>query len=324
LRKTGTKGTLGIAVLVSLATALSAQTDTGPRRELEQSLQSRYRVTVIGQGLMGIGGDANSIRRVGGVLVLHRAGLWGSFNRGATASWAIRGDGAELLAGHKDVEFQPGEKFYVSSVSVGSDVVAVGLLATRTVPGSGRTGRLWMTAGFFFDPQVLAQGDVSKVYAALDQWLGEEGGAGATVSKNRNRPATLPETPAQRTELKAGMTRDQLLSALGAPLNEVSFAERTWLTYPGMVALLEENKLVTVDRSMQPPAKVSVRSDPPGADVFLDGKFIGSTPGNLQLAPGTYNLSVRLQGYQEWQRALFVIAGSETGVQAKLEPAAAK
>jgi hypothetical protein len=67
-----------------------------------------------------------------------------------------------------------------------------------------------------------------------------------------------------------------------------------------------------------------VRSDTSGADVFLDGKFIGNTPGNLQLAAGTYNLSVKLQGYELWQRDLLVIAGSENGVQAKLEATAGK
>jgi hypothetical protein len=120
------------------------------------------------------------------------------------------------------------------------------------------------------------------------------------------------------------MTRAELVQAAGAPLSEVSFGTRTWLTYPGLVAMLEEDKLVNVDRSLQPPAKVSVRSDPVGADIFLDGKFIGNTPGNLQLAAGTYNLSLRLQGYETWQRELSVISGSESGVQAKLETAAAK
>jgi hypothetical protein len=88
--------------------------------------------------------------------------------------------------------------------------------------------------------------------------------------------------------------------------------------------MLEEDKLVNVDHSLQPPSKVSVRSDPVGADVFLDGKFVGSAPANLQLPAGTYSLSVRLEGYEPWQRDLSVISGSETGVQAKLQATVAK
>lgn len=312
--------TLRLAIFLSITAALWAQAGPDSRKELEQSLQSRYRPAVLGKGVLGIGGE-NTMRRAGGVVVLRRTGLWGSFDRRQTASWAIRGDRSELLAGRKDVELQSGQQCYVTSVTVGSDVVEIGLLTVGTVSSSGRTGRLWATVGFFFDPKVLAQGDMATVGSALDPWLGQ----GDTVAPSPAVGTTIhSEAPAPRSELKVGMTRAEIVLAVGAPLSEVSFEKRRWLTYPGLVAMLEEDKLVTVDRSLQPPSKVSVRSDPVGADVFLDGKFMGTTPSNLQLAAGTYNLSLRLQGYEPWQRELYVISGSETGVQAKLEAAGAK
>jgi hypothetical protein len=319
--------TLKLTIFLSITAALWAQAGPDNRRELEQSLQSRYRPAVLGKGVMGIGGE-NSIRRAGGVVVLRRAGLWGSLNRRETASWSIRGDRSELLAGRKDAELQSGQKFYVTSVTVGLDVVEIGLLTAGTGSAGGQTGRLWATAAFFFDPKVIAQGDMGTIEPALDRWLGQ--GDSVTTSAalapvvHSEAPAPRSETPAQRSELKVGMTRAQLIQAAGAPLNEVSFGERAWLTYPGLVAMLEQDKLVNVDRSLQPPSKVSVRSEPAGAEVFLEGKFIGTTPSNLQLTAGTYNLSVKLQGYEPWQKELFVISGSETGVQAKLEVAAAK
>lgn len=321
-------GTLKLAIFLSIASALWAQGDADHRRELEQSLQSRYRPAVVGKGVMGIGGQ-NTMRRAGGVVFLRRAGLWGSFDRSATASWAIRGDHSELLAGHKDSELQSGQKFYVTSATVGSDVVEIGLLSTGTASSSGKTGRLWVTTAFFFDPKILAQGDMGTVEPALDQWLGQ-GDSVSPPAAAAPAPAVAAaapvrsETPASRSELKVGMTRAQLVQAVGAPLSEVTFGERTWLTYPGLVALLEQDKLVNVDSSLQPASKVSVRSDPAGADVFLDSKFVGSTPTSLQLAAGTYSLSVKLQGYEPWQRELSVISGSEAGVQAKLEAVAAK
>jgi hypothetical protein len=319
---------LRLAIFLSITASLWAQGATDNRRELEQSLQSRYHPAVLGKGLMGIGGQ-NTIRRAGGVVVLRRTGLWGSFDRSETASWSIRGDHGELLAGRKDFELQTGQKFYVTSVTVGSDVIEIGLLTTGTVTGGTQTGRLWATAAFFFDPKVLAQGDMATIESALDQWLGLGDSvtapvAAAPVLAPAPAPAIRSEAPAPRSELKVGMTRAQLVQAIGAPLSEVSFGERTWLTYAGLVAMLEQDKLVNVDRSLQPPSKVSIRSDPAGADVFLDGKFIGSTPANLQLAAGTYTLSVKLQGFEPWQRELSVIPGSETGVQAKLDAAAVK
>jgi hypothetical protein len=312
--------TLRLAIFLSITVSVVAQAGPDHRREVEQSLQSRYRPAVLGKGVLGIGSE-NNIRRAGGVVVLRRAGLWGSFDRSEAASWAIRGDRGELLAGHKDIELQSGEKFYVTGVIVGQDVVEIGLLTTGTVSSSGRMGRVWATAAFFFDPQVLVQGNMSTVESALDQWLSQ----GDSVTPSVAMPVTIhSEAPAPRSELKVGMTRAQLVLAVGAPLSEVCFGERSWLTYPGLVAMLEEGKLVNVDRSLQPPSKISVRSDPAGADVFLDGKFIATTPANLQLAAGTYNLSVRLQGYGPWQREFYVISGSEAEVQAKLELAAAK
>lgn len=308
--------------LLSITAALWAQAGPDNRRELEQSLQSRYRPAVLGKGVMGIGGE-NNIRRAGGVVFLRRAGLWGSFTRRETASWSIRADRTDLLAGRKDAELQIGQKFYVTSTIVGSDVVEIGLVTTGTVSGGGQTGRLWATAAFFFDPKVLAQGDMGTVEPALDQWLGQGDNinppAPAPVAV---APAAPPAAPAPPSELKLGMTRAQLVQAAGNPISELSLGDRAWLTYPGLVAVLERDKLVNLDRSLQPPSKVSLRSDPAGADVFLDGKFIGNTPSNLQLNAGTYNLSMKLQGYEPWQRELVVISGSETGVQAKLEATA--
>ena len=320
---------LTLVTLLSITAALPAQGAVDSRQELEQSLQSRYRPAVVGKGMIGIGGE-NSIRRAGGTVALRRVGLWGSFDRRETASWAIRGDRCELLAGHKDVELQTGQTFYVTSVSVGLDVVQIGLASVGTVSNGGRTGRLWATAAFFFDEKVVAQGDMATIEPALNQWLSQGGtvtpspAAPASAAPAPAVPAIQPETHAPPSELKVGMTREQVVQAAGAPLSEVIFGTRTWLTYPNLVAVLEENKLVTVDRSLQPPSKVSVRSDPAGAEIFLDGKFVGNTPGNLQIAAGTYNLSLKLQGYEPWQRELSVISGSETGVQAKLEAAAGK
>ncbi len=271
MSRNGIPKLLGLTIFLLITAAAGAQDSPDNRRELEQSLQSRYRPAVLGKGIMGIGGE-NTIRRAGGVVVLRRAGLWGAFDRGATSSWAIRGDHSELLTGHKDIELQIGQKFYVTSVSVGSDVVQMGLLSTGTASGGARTGRLWATAAFFFDPKVIAQGDMGAIEPAMDQWLGQ-GDSISSAAPAATVPAVAPATPA------------------------VAAAS---------------------------PSKVSIRSDPAGAEIFLDGKFIGNAPANLQLAAGTYNVSVKLQGYEPWQRELTVISGSETGVQANLEATAAK
>jgi len=125
--------------------------------------------------------------------------------------------------------------------------------------------------------------------------------------------------PAPRAALQAGMTREEVLAALGAPQREASYGPRVWLTYAGMVVVLENGSLASVDRSSQPPSKVTVRSEPDGADVYLGANFVGSTPATLELPTGIYKVSLRLNGYKDWQREVQVPGGSELTLRAHLE-----
>ncbi|MGC1943662.1 MAG: PEGA domain-containing protein, partial [Candidatus Acidiferrales bacterium] len=120
-------------------------------------------------------------------------------------------------------------------------------------------------------------------------------------------------------QLAPGMTRDEVVAVLGAPQREMSFEGRTWLTYPSMILVLEGGKLKSIDQSAQPPAKVAVHSTPDGAEIYLDGQLIGSTPSTLELPAGNHELSVRLSGYQDWTRSMRVLSGSEINLDAKLE-----
>jgi hypothetical protein len=115
------------------------------------------------------------------------------------------------------------------------------------------------------------------------------------------------------------MTREQVMAALGAPQREVSFGGQTWLTYPGMVVLLKDEKLASIDASGQAPAKVAIHSDPAGAEIYLDGQLAGSTPSTLELPAGNHQISVKLAGYQDWARDLRALSGSEINLDAKLE-----
>ena len=66
-------------------------------------------------------------------------------------------------------------------------------------------------------------------------------------------------------------------------------------------------------------ATVEVTSLPTGADVDLDGKFVGNTPTTLRLAPGDYTLLVTKAGYKSWTRTLTAIADNQAKVSAELE-----
>lgn len=67
------------------------------------------------------------------------------------------------------------------------------------------------------------------------------------------------------------------------------------------------------------PASVTVKSTPPGADINVDGKFMGSTPSTIQLDAGEHEVSVEKEGLRPWQRTMTVSAGGSITIDATLE-----
>jgi Trypsin-like peptidase domain/PEGA domain len=62
-----------------------------------------------------------------------------------------------------------------------------------------------------------------------------------------------------------------------------------------------------------------VMSDPPGADIFINGiKQPSQTPAFLPLAPGQYNLVLRMSGYEAYVGSVRVKNGIQTQLNAKL------
>jgi PEGA domain/Protein of unknown function (DUF2846) len=72
------------------------------------------------------------------------------------------------------------------------------------------------------------------------------------------------------------------------------------------------------DVPMQP-ANVTIKSTPPGCDIDIDGKFMGSTPSTIQLSPGEHLVSVEKEGLRPWQRTMTVTAGGSVTLDATLE-----
>jgi hypothetical protein len=51
-------------------------------------------------------------------------------------------------------------------------------------------------------------------------------------------------------------------------------------------------------------AVVEISSDPPGADIEIDGGFVGSSPSSVGIAAGEHTLRVSKAGYKQWERTL--------------------
>jgi hypothetical protein len=71
----------------------------------------------------------------------------------------------------------------------------------------------------------------------------------------------------------------------------------------------EESKLV----------KLQVDSIPAGADINVDGKFVGNTPSGIQVKEGSHMVIVKKPGFKHWRRKVKISAGSDIHLNAELE-----
>lgn len=87
---------------------------------------------------------------------------------------------------------------------------------------------------------------------------------------------------------------------------------------PG-VSQSEPTASQTTATAVSPAGSVELRSTPDGADVYVDGAFVGNSPATLKLTPGLHTIRVKQSGYKEWSRDITVQNGSEAHLTASLE-----
>jgi hypothetical protein len=329
---------MAIALLSTSAVAQKKPAEQNDRIVLEQILTQTYQPSQVGKQMMGIGGETD-IRRAGTIVVIQRPGLYGSLLHAEPASSAIDGLQYKLFRGHQDYEVPAGERFYVTAVAVGSDTILVAMISARSISTQAGTGRMWTTLSFKFPANVLATADKETVFREFDQWLMPEGratsatpvavqAAPAMAAYPVAAPVAVPApphvaapkpAPIIQSMLAPGMTREQILQSMGSPLREIQFDQRQWMIYPGFVAVLKDNKLESFEMSGSGATKVTVQSDPAGAEIYLDEQFVGSTPSILAVAPGKHAFRLHAAGRADWSRQLNVLSGSDLTLAATLD-----
>lgn len=67
--------------------------------------------------------------------------------------------------------------------------------------------------------------------------------------------------------------------------------------------------------------RCNFNSIPAGAEITLDGKYVGNTPSAMGLSMGTHVIILSLPGFIEWKRELTVTPGSDLTVSTTLQKA---
>ncbi|HUL32977.1 MAG TPA: PEGA domain-containing protein [Candidatus Eisenbacteria bacterium] len=285
---------LTIALCPAILFAQDHAATQNDRQVLQEILQQTYQPSLIGKQMMGLGKETD-IRRAGTIVVIQRPGLFGSLQHNEPASSAITGLRAELFRGDKDYEVPVGERYYVTAVAVSSSTILVGLLSARSIPTQKGAGRVWTSLSFNFPDQVLATADKETVFREIDQWFVPEGrgvaAAPAVMQAPSSAPASTPvpaKAPASIPPVSAtSATPQQAPAPLAAPVSQGT-------------------------------SRVKIQSDPAGAEIYLDGQMVGSTPSVLQIPTGTHLFRVHADGHADWSRQVNILPGSEITLSATL------
>src|SRR2546423_353741 len=65
--------------------------------------------------------------------------------------------------------------------------------------------------------------------------------------------------------------------------------------------------------------KLEIASTPEDADIYVDGKFIGTAPSTLTLATGTHSIRMEHKGFKDWRKKIEVLKDSQARLRAVLD-----
>ena len=63
--------------------------------------------------------------------------------------------------------------------------------------------------------------------------------------------------------------------------------------------------------TLQQQGVAEISSDPEGAEIEIDGAFVGTTPRSRNLKPGEHKLTLTKKGYRSWERKISIEAGEK-------------
>jgi hypothetical protein len=216
-------------------------------------------------------------------------------------------------------------RVYVTDSQSWESIGGWGLSGQRNADGSGSVGGGGYTAGGArpqtaeiiksFNqrcPQVTITNNVQKAdFAVL---LDHEGGKG--YLQHRNKIAVFNR---DGDAIFSDSTRElgnSVKDACQAIFSSASKHQQAASVTPRAEAAAKSQPEATANAGTQAQAstnvEVGVASTPNGADIELDGSFVGSTPSTIGVLGGDHVISVKKNGYKPWERKIKTSTGRVT------------
>jgi len=206
------------------------------------------------------------------------------------------------------------------------------LRAVKEVKGGGHTGAMTgaivATSIVFFPAAPLflfmhgkditiPKGTEITAYINGDVTLDSAKFAVKSVGSQPAASATAPAASAASPAAAGSSTTDA-----AAPADALNIAPGTPAS--SAVAGTPTGGSVTAGSAAAPgsaaePSVVVIKSTPDGADITIDGKFIGNTPSTIRLTAGDHTILIEKSGFKAWQRTMTVSPAGKVTVDATLE-----
>ncbi len=126
--------------------------------------------------------------------------------------------------------------------------------------------------------------------------------------------------PAPQAERYIGLCHDNL----GHYGDAVSFYEKFLAAVPDKMKKEGDEIKARVEVIKKMPARIHVESTPAGASILADGKAMGVTPTDVDLAPGKHIIHLELAGFLSVDRDVEVTYGSKQDMKSELSAKAAE
>lgn len=213
------------------------------------------------------------------------------------ANVVYRDPSLDLALVKLDVSQTPSLPFgSVSDIRVGEDVVAIG----NPAMGLQNTVTRGIVSAVGPEPDYGA-GTFIQTDAAINP-----GNSGGPLFDRHGYVIGMNTFKAVRSNSGAS------LQSLGFALSCSDILKALNRTFPNV-----PNALPNASRSL---AQVTVRSNTPDAEVYVDGKFVGNVGSNVSVPVGDHTIEVRAAKFQTWQRSVSINGADSVNLNANLVP----
>ncbi len=109
--------------------------------------------------------------------------------------------------------------------------------------------------------------------------------------------------------------QDNIIKNLAAGQHQISVLSEKYFTYHDDIIIDGMDKTQNLTINLLPAwGKVSINSEPIGAQVYHNDKLLGSTPLYVDILQGEQNFLFKKTGYQQTERELSVVAGADNSL----------